>query len=106
MLLRRLEERYGDELDRLELLGPPFQLRAWMDESEDYWERGSGTQPVKPPGTFHNLASWGMTVDDAVFSTAGYCAQRSGAATTDNLFNQVPENSFYRTALRVLNPEQ
>lgn len=106
MLLRRLEQQYGADLDTLELLGAPFQLRTWMDEVEDYWERGAGTQPMHTAGTFHNLASWGMTVDDALYLTAGYCAQRCQEPTTDNLFNQVPENSFFRTALTVLNPAQ
>src|SRR5262245_18064830 len=62
-LLRRLGERYGSSLNVLELLGAPFRLRGWMDEAEAYWERGGGTVPRHPGGTFHNLASWGMTVD-------------------------------------------
>src|SRR5688500_11886283 len=37
-LLRRLEERYGRDLNVLELLGAPVRLRGWMDEAEDYWE--------------------------------------------------------------------
>jgi hypothetical protein len=105
-LLRRLEERYGPELGRLEQLGGPFFLRSWMDENEDYWERGLGSRPVRANGVYHNLASWGMTVDDALYLTAGACARRVSEPTRDNLFNQLPENAFYRTALRVLNPEQ
>jgi hypothetical protein len=77
-----------------------------MDQIEDHWERGPGTQPANVAGTFHNLASWGMTVDDALYLTAGYCAQRCQEPTSDNLFNQVPENSFFRTALTVFNPAQ
>lgn len=106
LLLRRLEHQYGADLEALEFLGAPFQLRSWMDEIEDYWERGTGTQPANVAGTFHNLASWGMTVDDALYLTAGYCAQRCQEPATDNLFNQVPENAFFRTALTVLNPGQ
>lgn len=57
-LLRRLEERYGRDLRALEYLGASFRLRGWMDEAEDYWERGGGTRPAHTTGTFHNLASW------------------------------------------------
>jgi len=105
-ILRRLEHQYGADIEVLEYLGASFQLREWMDAVEDFWERGGGTQPVPMAGTFHNLASWGMTVDDALYLTAGYCAQRCQEPTSDNLFNQVPENSFFRTALTVLNPAQ
>lgn len=103
-LLRRLQEQYGSKIERLERLGAPFKVRGWMDEAEDYWERGAGTKPRRAAGTFHNLASWGMTVDDALHLTAGMCARRTREPTSDNLFNQVPENSFFRTALTVLNP--
>ncbi len=105
-LLRRLGERYGNNLNVLELLGAPLRLRGWMDEAEDYWERGSGTAPRHTSGTFHNLASWGMTVDDVLHLTARYCAERCAEPTQDDLFNQIPENAFYRTALTVLNPAQ
>lgn len=105
-LVRRLQENYGSELSTLEVLGASFRVRSLMDEAEDYWERGGGTIPQSVAGTFHNLASWGMTVDDAVFLTAGYASQRCAEPTSDNLFNQVPENAFYRTALTVLNPAQ
>jgi hypothetical protein len=104
--LRRLEERYGKDFAGLELFGAGFRLRGWMDEAEDYWERGAGTNPVFPDGTYHNLASWGMTVDDALFLDAGYCNAKVQEPTQDNLFQQVPENAFYRTALAVLNPSQ
>lgn len=105
-LLRRLEERYGRDINVLELLSAPVRLRGWMDEAEDYWERGGGTRPSFPAGPFHNLASWGMTVDDALFLTAGECQRRCAEPARDNLFNQVPDNAFFRTALTVLNPAQ
>jgi hypothetical protein len=105
-LLRRLEERYGANLNVLERLSAPIRLRGWMDEAEDYWERGGGTRPQYPAGTFHNLACWGMTVDDALYVTAGHCAERCAEPARDNLFNQIPENAFYRSTLTVLNPSQ
>lgn len=106
-ILRRLEEHYGPDLGTLDLLGAPFRIRAWMDEIEDYWERGDGTLAENPLGIYHNLACWGMTVDDAVHLTAGHCKHKCDEKpASDNLFNQVPEKAFYRSAYRVLNPWQ
>jgi hypothetical protein len=47
-----------------------------------------------------------MTVDDVLHLTAEYCFRRCAEPTHDDLFNQIPENAFYRTALTVLNPAQ
>ena len=104
--LRRLGERYGNDLQVLELLGAPFRLRGWLSEAEEYWERGGGARPQYPLSIFHNLASWGMTVDDAVHLTAGYCASQCAQPTSANLFSRVPKNAFYRTLLSVINPAQ
>ena len=55
---------------------------------------------------YHNLAVWGFSVDDVVHLTAGDCAAKCAAPSTDDFFNQIPQNAFYRTALTVLNPAQ
>lgn len=103
--LRRLEQRYGTSLNAWEIFGAGVRLRGWMDEAENYWERGDGTRPIFPNGIYHNLASWGMTVEDAYALTAGACRKVvDKPPAKSNFLNQIPENSFHRTALRVLNP--
>lgn len=102
--LRRLEERYGSNIDRLEAAGAAFRLRSWMDQTEDHWERGGGVVPSPTAGPFHNLGSWGMTVDDALYLTADICRQKCKHWMNDNPLIQVPEKAFYRTALKVTNP--
>lgn len=103
--LRRLEERYGESLSNWELLGAGFRLRGWMDEAEDYWERDGGAKPATVDTSYHNLASWGMTVDDVLAIKASDCIERIRTAE-DDLFQQLPEHAFFRTLLRVLNPTQ
>ena len=104
-LLRLLEKEYGPDLSAWDSLGAPFRIRTWMDEIEDYWERGSGTAP-RAPEHYHNLAIWGFSADDVVHLKASDCKVKCDAPSTDDFFNQIPENAFYRTALTVLNPAQ
>jgi hypothetical protein len=103
-MLRMLEREYGPDLNVLERLGATFKLRDLMAEVEDYWERGPGQRPRQISTTFHNLASWGMTVDDAVRLTAGDALRMVREPTTNETINQIPERSFQRTILSVLNP--
>ncbi|WP_406698359.1 hypothetical protein V5E97_05825 [Singulisphaera sp. Ch08] len=104
-LLRLLETEYGPDLSRWEVLGAPFHIRSWMDQIEDYWERGGGTE-ARPQTVYHNLACWGFSVDDAVHLRASHCVAKLEKPSSDDPLNQVPENAFYRTALTVLNPSQ
>jgi hypothetical protein len=103
-MLRRLEAQYGVDLQTLEMVGAPFAVRAWMDDIEDYWEKGPGTAPRRGCGPFHNLACWGMTVDDMTHLRADYCYRQARRPTRDDLWKQVPERAFYRNALTVINP--
>jgi lysophospholipase L1-like esterase len=104
-LLRLLEKEYGPDLSAWDALGAPFSIRTWMGEIEDFWERGPGTMP-RAADPYHNLAIWGYTVDDVVHLKASDCAARCRTPNSDDFFNQIPENAFYRTALAVLNPSQ
>jgi len=104
-LLRRLDERFGDDIDWTELPLAPFYLRSWLDEIEDYWERGPGAKPVPYRGAYHNLAVWGFEVQDAYLLTARMCADIAGD-TSDDWLVPVPANAMYRTGVRVLNPTQ
>jgi hypothetical protein len=80
-------------------------LREWMDEIEDYWERGPGTAPINYEGHFHNLAVWGFEIQDSYQVTAKLCQEViSKNQSTDHWINQIPEHAMLSTARRVLNP--
>ncbi len=104
-LLRRMDRRFGENVDWWEIPLSAMYLREWMDDIEDYWERGPGAAKINISGPIHNLAVWGFEVQDAYQLTAGYCQSKVGKAG-DNWVNQVPEDAMLRTALRVLNPGQ
>ncbi|MEE2057085.1 hypothetical protein [Rhodococcus artemisiae] len=100
LMLRRLEERYGSRMTPWEIPAALFTLRNFMDEVEDYWERGPGaTAPVI--GTYnHNLSCYGWDLRDALEKTAAHCRARI-AAPSDNLLDQIVENNGDRAAMRV-----
>ena len=104
-LLHRLDHEYGPNINWFETPLATISLRQWMDDIEDYWERGIGTKPLSYSGHYHNLAVWGFEVPDAYQVTAGMC-QNAVKQTTDQWLNQIPEHAMMRTALRVLNPSQ
>ena len=102
-LLRRVDQQFGRQLSPWETPLAGIYLQRWMDRTEDYWERGAGSQPLLYPGPHQNLAVWGFEVQDAYQLNAGLCQEIIGTAS-DGWLNQVPEQAMYRTARRVLNP--
>jgi hypothetical protein len=104
-LLRRLDHQFGADIDWWEWPLAPIFLRQWMDEIEDYWERGPGTAPVRYGGPYHNLGVFGFQVQDAYLLKAGFC-QQIASEVSDDWVSQVVGNGMYRAALRVLNPSQ
>ncbi len=103
-LLRRLEAKCGPDLGCWDLSFGPVRVRRWIDAVEDLWERGRRSRARGAAPRYHNLASWGMTVDDALYLTAGECMAQSSARRRDNCVRQMPQQIFYRLALDVLNP--
>ncbi len=102
-LARKLEEKYGRDINAFEW---PLAVDAaldYIDDVEDYWERGKGSQATQDT-SFHNLAVWGFEVADAYNITAGYCRERI-KNPKDNWF-QPPSEARLRTAYHVLNPAQ
>ncbi|MGD9162812.1 MAG: SGNH/GDSL hydrolase family protein [Desulfobacteraceae bacterium] len=102
-LARKLEEKYGHNINMFEW---PLAIDAvldYIDDVEDYWERGKGSQ-VTQNTSFHNLAVWGFEVADAYNITAEYCSGKI-KDPKDNWF-QPPSEARLRTAYRVLNPAQ
>jgi hypothetical protein len=108
--LRHLENRFGDKIDWWETASAVFAVRALMDENEDYWERGAGSnlydqKPVRQKEINHNLAIYGWDIRDMISLTGAKCRQRI-QAPQDHLLKQIVENANERVALRVLTTEK
>ncbi len=99
--MRELEQRFGAELNWWELPMALFRGRKFMDDVEDYWERGPGAVPPAPTATNHVLAVYGWDLRDALVRTTDRCAAEIGQPTDDPV-NQIVENNGARAALRVL----
>lgn len=102
-LARRLEERFGYNVAGFEWLRSIPTIQSLLDEVEDYWERGKGTQ-VEKPVLYHNLAVWGFETADAYNVTAGVCEERAKDKKDD--WFAIPSEPRSRTAYKVLNPAQ
>jgi hypothetical protein len=100
-LLRDLQARYGESLNPFEVPLALFRARQIMDDLEDYYERGAGSQPPNVVGINHNLAVYGWDLRDTLDRTARTCA-RAIDRPKDNWINQLIENANERAALRVL----
>jgi hypothetical protein len=100
-LLRDLEARYGESLNPFEVPLALFRARQIMDDLEDYYERGAGSQTPNVAGVNHNLAVYGWDLRDTLDRTARRCAEAIGQPK-DNWLNQIIENAGERAALRVL----
>ncbi|HKE99409.1 MAG TPA: hypothetical protein VKG45_10820 [Actinomycetes bacterium] len=100
-LLRELERRFGDKLDWWELPLALFHARQFMDEVEDYWERGPGSRPPAVTGINHALGIYGWDLRDALDRTWASCAARLGQPK-DDVVKQVVENDGMRAAMYVL----
>ena len=100
LLLRELEQRFGTRLDWWEVPLALFRARQWMDEVEDYWERGPGSTVPALTGIKHDLAVYGWDLRDALELTAQQCQDRL-KRPKDDLVTQFVENDSQRAALRV-----
>lgn len=100
LLVRDLEERFGENVDLWEVPLALFRARQWMDEVEDYWEQGPGSLIPQLTGINNNLAMHGWDLRDALDLTAERCLARLREAK-DDLVQQMVENDSERAALRV-----
>jgi hypothetical protein len=99
-LLRDLEHRYGTSLSFWEVPLALFRARGFMDEVEDYWERGAGqTIPILSARN-HALAVYGWDLRDALAKTAKSCSDAI-RRPNDDVLTQIVENNGERAALRV-----
>jgi hypothetical protein len=91
-LLRRLQDKFGDRLNPLELIALPLELHHLVDANEDYWERGDGAV-APPPTRFANVGIYGWDVRDCLSYTAGVAAARLAASPPhDDLLGAIPSN--------------
>jgi hypothetical protein len=104
-LIRHLEEESGDTTNWWEAPLALFRARQFMDEVEDYWERGAGSKVPRIKGINHNLAIYGWDLRDTLVRTAEMLEARIHEPT-DHLFKQIIENASERAALRVLKSAQ
>ncbi|MBA2472586.1 MAG: hypothetical protein H0V41_10240, partial [Pseudonocardiales bacterium] len=68
LLMRELEQRFGAELNWWELPMALFRGRKFMDDVEDYWERGPRRVPSTAPSTSTTTPSprWSPTPAEGV----------------------------------------
>lgn len=104
-LLRDLEHRFGPDVDWLEMPFALFRGRQFLDEVEDYWERGPGSLVPAPSAINHDLSVYGWDLRDALERSFDSCQAVLGSPT-DNLFKQVVEHHGERAALRVYPPTE
>lgn len=104
-LIRGLEERLGDATRLWESPLALFRARQFMDDVEDYWERGAGCTVPKIKGINHNLAVYGWDLRDALVTTAEMLEAKI-LEPTDYFFKQIIENANERAALRVMKSAQ
>jgi hypothetical protein len=102
-LARSLEQRFGGNVDFLELVPVLLFLRDYLDKTEDYWERGEGSRPSTQQKINHNLAVYGWDLRNTISRTADICQQVLAAKPPkDDFLRQVVENHNERAAIRVL----
>jgi hypothetical protein len=101
LLMRELERYFGAELSWWELPAALFRGRQFMDQVEDYWERGPGAQLPAPTATNHVLGVYGWDLRDVLVRTADSSAAEI-EQPTDDLVQQIVQNHNARAALRVL----
>lgn len=99
--IRKLEPTFGDKLDLNEAVSAGLAARKLLEEQEDYWERGAGSQIAREATIKHNLAIYGWDLRD-VLSRDADTAHDELAVAADKLAPSLPQNSGALASLRVL----
>lgn len=104
-LVRELGKRFGDTLDWWEFAPGLVVVREFLDQIEDYWERGEGSALPSPNSPInHNLGVYGWDLRNTLSRNADLCQDVIDAnPPKDDFINQIVENANERSALRVLN---
>ena len=111
MALRRLARKFGSNINGFDWVTLFPVLDQVLDEVEDYYERGEGSESKPDPSGikfFHNVAVQGFDVADAWLVTPRVCraeiAKSNAKGENRDGFFALPSSFFHRTALKVLNP--
>ncbi|MGH3149067.1 MAG: hypothetical protein ACRDTR_25070, partial [Rubrobacter sp.] len=111
VILRRLEEVYGADVDPFEWAFALRTVNRVIEESEDYYERKGGRADAPYADGqvpyFHNVAFQGCDVADSWALTPAVCREmiaEDERGGDDLLPFAGPNAAYYRTALKVLNP--
>lgn len=99
-MLRELERHVGTGISIWELPEALYRVREFMDDVEDYWERGPGAVPPGDQSINHALAVYGWDLRDTLDWTAAKL-ERAIKKPKDDLVRQIVENNSERAALRV-----
>lgn len=102
-LSRELEIEYGRDINLFEWAFAIDHIVDLLDDVEDYWERGKGSQAQRD-SLYHNLAVWGFEVADAYTINSQIC--KDAISNTKDDWFRPPSEPRLRTAYRVLNPPQ
>ena len=100
---RAFQKRYGSKLNWHEVPSAALWIRKYMDQIEDYWERGDGTKIPATTAPHHNLAVYGWDLLDPQLLTSDIAWKRRKAhPPKDALIKQMVERDTDIAALRVL----
>ncbi len=104
-LARRIEQKFGENIQWWEFTSFVSFVRSYLDEIEDYWERGDGSIPPDPKGPInHNLGVYGWDLCNTLSRTAQTCQKiLDDNPPKDDLLRQTVEYHNERAAIRVLN---
>jgi lysophospholipase L1-like esterase len=99
LLVRTLEQKFGNHLDFWELPAALFEVRNLMANVERYWE-SPASFPQRTSAVMHNLAVYGWDVRDLLDRNWNNL-RASIEKPKNDAFDQIVQNHNERAALRV-----
>lgn len=104
-LTRQIEQKFGENIQWWEFAPFLSFVRNYLDQVEDYWERGDGSIAPDPKGLInHDLAVYGWDLRNTLSRTAQICQKiLDEHPPKDDLIRQTVEYHNERAAIRVLN---
>jgi len=103
-LARQLKKQYGDSINWWDFAPGLLFIRDYLDQVEDYWERGEGSDFPNQREINHNLSVYGWDLRDTLSRTADICKDvLNRNKSKDDFIRQVVEHHNERAAIGVLN---
>ena len=103
-LLRKLQEKFGDDVNVIEMARLPLALQRLVDGNEDYWERGEGARPPSTDVRLSTVVISGGAVGESLPYTAALAGAMGAGKTEDSLAGVKPEHDNDIAASSVLAP--